>query len=207
MSVGAAFLLAFAFSFVGSIPPGTLNISVLQLGLEKNMKAAWYFSLAAALVEYPYGWFAVKFEKIITTSPFIIENFERIGASVMIVLGLLNLFWLKKQRVKKVEAKEYGFAKGLILGILNPLAIPYWIGITAYLKSQHWLKLQSVADLHAYLFGVSLGALAFLILTAYLARKVSAHIEGNTFIKFIPGGTLLVLGFYGLISSLLQSAT
>jgi threonine/homoserine/homoserine lactone efflux protein len=207
MSAVTAFLLAFVFSFIGTIPPGTLNLSVLQLGLENKMNAAWRFSLAAALVEYPYAWLAVKFEKLLTSSPLVIENFERMGAFVMIVLGLLNLFSLRKQVVKKVETKEYGFAKGLVLGILNPLAMPYWIGITAYLKSQHWLALSSLTDLHAYLFGVSLGALAFLILTAYLARKISAHVARNTFIKYIPAITLLALGFYGLISSLLLCTT
>jgi threonine/homoserine/homoserine lactone efflux protein len=203
MSVVTAFLLAFAFSFIGTIAPGTLNLSVLQLGLENKIKVAWRFSIAAALVEYPYAWIAVTFEKAITSSPLVIENFERIGAFVMIVLGLLNLFSLRRRTIKKTETTYNGFTKGLILGILNPLAMPYWIGITAYLKSQHWLQLNSVADLQGYLFGVSLGAFAFFILTAYLARTIAAHVEGNTFIKYIPAITLLVLGFYGLLSSLL----
>lgn len=203
MSVVTAFLLAFVFSFIGTLPPGTLNLSVLQLGLESRMNAAWRFSFAAALVEYPYAWLAVTFEKVITSSPLIVDNFERMGASVMIVLGLLNLFSLRRQAVKKVETTGNGFTKGLILGILNPLAMPYWIGITAYLKSQQWLLLNSATDLHAYLFGVSLGAFTFFILTAYLARKIAVHVEGNTFIKYIPAVTLLLLGFYGLLSSLL----
>lgn len=202
MSILLAFALGFGFSFIGTIPPGTLNLSVLQLGLENKLKAAWQFSIAAALVEYPYCWIAVRFEKLITSSPSIVENFERIGATVMIVLGVLNLLSLRRQHIKKVDAKEYGFSKGLILGLLNPLAMPYWIAITAYLKSQHWLLLETAFDLHAYLIGVVLGALSFFMLVAYLAQRVAVHLKGNSLLKYVPAATLLILGIYALVLSL-----
>lgn len=203
MSIFTAFILAFVFSFIGTIPPGTLNLSVLQLGLENKIKAAWHFSVAAALVEYPYCWIAIHFEKWITSTPGVVANFERIGALVMLVVGIVNLITLKKQSIKRVDAKEFGFSKGLMLGILNPLAMPYWIAITAYLKSQHWLVLDSVTHLHAYLVGVVLGALSFFMLTAYLAQRVTYYLKGNSVLQYIPGGTLLLLGAYALLSSLL----
>lgn len=203
MSAFIAFALAFGFSFIGTLPPGTLNLSVLQLGLENKIKAAWQFSIAAALIEYPYCWVAVRFEKLITSSPAIVENFERIGAIVMIALGILNLISLRKQRIKKVDAKEYGFTKGLVLGILNPLAMPYWIAITAYLKSQQWLLLETQWDLHAYLTGVVLGALCFFMVVAYLAQRVAVYLKGNSVIKYIPAATLFVLGIYALVNSVM----
>lgn len=202
MSILIAFALAFSFSFIGTIPPGTLNLSVLQLGLENKLKAAWQFSIAASLMEYPYCWIAIRFEKLITSSPSIVENFERIGAIVMLVLGILNLITLRKQHIKKVDAKEYGFTKGLILGMLNPLAMPYWIAITAYLKSQQWLVLDTFADLQAYLLGVVLGALSFFMMAAYLAQRVAVYLKGNSVLKYIPAITLILLGLYGLIHSL-----
>ncbi len=203
MSMLLAFIAAFALSFVGTIPPGTLNLSVLQLGLENKLKAAWQFSIAAALVEYPYCWIAIHFETLITSTPGIEENFERIGASVMLILGILNLVSLRRQHIKKVDAKTFGFGKGLMLGILNPLAIPYWIGITAYLKSQQWLTINDGYDLQAYLFGVVLGALSFFMIIAYLATKAAVYMRGNSIVKYIPAATLLILGIYGLINSFL----
>lgn len=204
MSVLTAFCIAFAFSFIGTIPPGTLNLSVLQLGLENKLKAAWQFSIGAAIIEYPYCWIAIHFEKLITSTPGIVENFERIGASVMLTLGILNLISLRRQHIKKVDAKAFGFGQGMLLGILNPLAIPYWIAITAYLKSQHWLTINNNYDLHAYLTGVVLGALSFFILIAYLATKAAVYMRGNSFLKYIPAVTLLILGAYGLFNSLLK---
>jgi threonine/homoserine/homoserine lactone efflux protein len=199
-----AFGLAFTFSFIGSIPPGTLNLSALQMGLEGKVKSAWWFSVGAALIEYPYAWLAVTFEELITSSPLIVQNFERIGAWVMIGLGLANLIaLLRPQKIAQVKIKDYGFAKGLVLSILNPLAMPYWIGITAYLKSQGWLTIDNSWQLHSYLTGVMLGAFALLVALIYLGKRVATTLSSFRALKFVPAVTLLLLGIYALASSLL----
>src|SRR5690349_16124039 len=84
-------LIAFFFSFIGTIPPGTMNLSITGLGLEHWISTAWRFALAAALIEYPYAWLAVEFENLITTSTAITANFRIITAVVMIVLGVISL--------------------------------------------------------------------------------------------------------------------
>jgi threonine/homoserine/homoserine lactone efflux protein len=202
MEILVVFLIAFFFSFIGSIPPGTLNLSVLQLGLANKMRSAWLFSVAAALVEYPYGWIAVRFEKIIAHSPFIVSHFELIGALTMIALGALQLFSLflskKAKPIEAASSRDYGFAKGLVLSLLNPLAIPYWIGITAYLVSQQWISLDTSLKVQVYLAGVCLGALALLMAIAYLARSIRGDWRNNSWVRAMPGIALLVLGIYAL---------
>lgn len=191
-----AFALAFFFSFIGSIPPGTINLTILQLGLEHKIKIAWRFALAAALIEYPYAWLAVKFESFITSSPVVIENMQLITAIVMTVLGILNLWSTTKPTSFTQKFSQSGFRRGIVLGILNPLAMPYWIGITAYLRSQHWIDLSSTLTFQAYLIGVSLGALTILVVLMYLAKKIALGFQNNPWIKKIPGVMMLVLGIY-----------
>jgi len=198
-----AFLFAFFFSFIGSIPPGTINLTVLQLGLERKPTVAWRLALAAALVEYPYAFLAIKFESLITASPVIVENFHLITAIVMIVLGATNLLPAKNPSHIAQKFQSSGFRRGIVLGILNPLALPYWIGITAYLKSQSWIRLSSVFELHAYLVGVSLGALSLLGALIYLGKRIGTAFEQNTWIKKVPGLVLLGLGVYALAQYLL----
>lgn len=199
MTALLTFILAFFFSFIGSIPPGTINITVVQLGLEKRINIAMRLTLAAALIEYPYAWIAVKFEHLITSSPWIIDNINLLAAVVMTLLGIFNL--LPSHSTPKFTQRftESGFRRGLILGILNPLAIPYWIGVTAYLKSQHWIDVSTTLNLHSYLLGVSLGALVLLALLAYLAKKVVAEFLHSPWVKKIPGFMLLGLGVYAFI--------
>ena len=163
------------------------------------MKIAWRFSLAAALIEYPYAWLAVELSSVIQTSPVITTYFELIGAVVMITLGILNLYASQKPTSAVSKFQQSGFRRGILLSIINPLVLPFWVGITAYLQSQHWVELSSATNLHAYLFGVSMGALTLLISVAYLAKKVSGYFQNSIWIRRIPGMALLILGLYSLI--------
>ncbi len=192
------FTIGFVISFLGSIPPGTMNLCVLQLGLERKTKIALRFTLAVALIEYPYAWIGVEFEHWITAFPNIINNFQLITAIVMLVLGGLTV-WTSNSPVPAIEKfNDSGFRKGLVLSILNPMAIPFWIGITAYLKAQGWLSFPTKVHLHMYVLGTAFGVLLLLILFAYLANRFAGYITNNKLVKLIPGITLLALGVYAL---------
>jgi threonine/homoserine/homoserine lactone efflux protein len=197
------FSIAFFFSFIGSIPPGTVNLQMIQLGLERRMDIAWRFAIAAAIMEYPYAWLAIEFQNLITTSTFITNNFKLLAAIVMIVLGILNLWSTQKPGAFAKKFNESGFRRGLVLSILNPMLLPFWIGMTAYLKSVNWIRLSSTAQVQSYLLGVTLGSLCILILLAYLAKKLVSEFSTHPFLKKIPGVTMLILGFYALIKYLL----
>jgi threonine/homoserine/homoserine lactone efflux protein len=203
MEIIQNFLFAFAFSFVGSIPPGTINLTVLQLGLDHKIKIALRLSIAAALIEYPYAWLAVVFENMITSSPVILDNFKLITAVVMIVFGVLNIWSVRKPTGFVQKFQESGFRRGVVLGILNPMAMPFWIAITAYLKMQGWISISTNGQLHSYLAGVSLGGFTMLILMAYLAKRMVSLFQSTSKVKFIPGVVLLALGLYAFIEYLL----
>jgi threonine/homoserine/homoserine lactone efflux protein len=197
------FAVGFVFSFLGSIPPGTLNLCVLQLGLEKKTQIAFRFSLAVAFIEYPYAWIGVEFEHWITAFPSMITNFKLITAVVMLVMGTLTV-WSSNAPVKAVEKfNASGFRRGLILSILNPMAIPFWIGVTAYFKAQGWLALPTKIHLHLYVLGTAFGVLFLLALFTYLASRFAPYVQKSRIIKLLPGVTLLVLGFYALAKFLL----
>lgn len=192
------FLIGLIFSFVGSIPPGTLNILVLQLGLENKIKVALRFALAVSLVEYPYAWIAVEFEDWITSSQLILQNFQLTGATVMTTIGAFSLWSARKPSEFSIRMQESGFRRGLVLSILNPQAIPFWIAITAYLKMQGWIDLSTNMRLHSYVLGTSVGVMILLTLLAVLARKVSATFQTSRLLRLVPGAVLLVLGITGL---------
>ncbi|HZY79150.1 MAG TPA: LysE family transporter [Cyclobacteriaceae bacterium] len=193
------FLIGVIFSFLGSIPPGTLNICVLQLGLEKKIAAALRFALAVSIIEYPYTWIGVQFEYWITSSPAVIENFELLTAVVMTVMGILNIWSAQRPTELTNRFNESGFRRGLVLSILNPMAIPFWIGITAYLKAQGWIDLSSTLKLHLYIFGTSVGAMVLLTLYTYLAHRLSRFVTSSKVVKLLPGITLLGLGMYAFV--------
>ena len=202
MEIVWVFIVGVVFSFLGSIPPGTLNLSVLQLGLEGKVRTAIRFALAVAIVEYPYTWIAIQFEYWITSSSVVVENFELITAIVMITIGVLNLWSAEKPTSFTTKFNDSGFRRGLILSFLNPMAIPFWIAITAYLKAQGWIDLSNNYLLHAYIFGTSIGAMLLLTLFALLAKRLAAYVKNSKMVKRVPGATLVLLGIYAFVKFL-----
>jgi threonine/homoserine/homoserine lactone efflux protein len=190
------FLVGLVFSFLGSIPPGTLNLCVLQLGLEKKISVALRFALAVAIVEYPYTWIGVQFEYWITSSPWVVRNFQLVTAVVMTAMGVLNIWSARNPTSFSVKFNASGFRRGIVLSILNPMAIPFWIGVTAYLKSQGWIDLSTTGLLHTYVLGTSVGAMILLTLYTFLANRLSVYIQNSRVVQLVPGVTLLLLGVY-----------
>jgi threonine/homoserine/homoserine lactone efflux protein len=191
-----AFIVGALFSFLGSIPPGTLNVCVLKLGVEGKIKAALRFALAVSIIEYPYAWIATRFEDWVTSSPVIISNFQLITALAMTSLGVFTLWTSLNPTAFSSHFYESGFRRGLVLSILNPMAIPFWIGVTAYLKAQRWINIETPLREHAYIFGTSVGVMTLLALFTFLAKKLSPYIQQSTFIKLAPGFIILCLGLY-----------
>ena len=143
------FFVGRIISFIGSIPPGTLNLAVLQLGMEQKIKTALRFALAVSIIEYPYAWIAVVFEDWVTASPVIVDNFQLITAIVMIAIGVFSIWSARKPSEFSVRFNESGFRRGLVLSILNPMAIPFWVAYTAFLKSQGWIDLSTQWLVHS----------------------------------------------------------
>jgi threonine/homoserine/homoserine lactone efflux protein len=198
------FFLGFIFSFIGSIPPGTLNVSILQMALQGKRQIASRFAIAVAIIEYPYAWIGVQFEYWLTSSPMVVENFQLIAAIVMSSLGVFNLLPSKQHTGFAKKFSESGFRRGLALSILNPMAIPYWMGFTAYMKAQGWISLSTIGLLHSYVFGTSIGALALLFLVISFAQRLAPYVSESKWIKIIPGLVLLALGLYAFIKFLLM---
>ncbi|GIV37126.1 MAG: hypothetical protein KatS3mg032_1505 [Cyclobacteriaceae bacterium] len=198
MEAITAFSLAFAFSFVGSVPPGTINLTAVQLGLEHRMPAAWRFAAAAACIEYPYAWIAIQFEQWVTASPAVRNNLLLIGGVVMVVIGVINLYTSGRTTGLAGRIQKSGFRRGIVYSILNPLILPYWIAVTAYLKGHGWIVLNTPAQLHSYLSGLTLGAFVLLISAAYMARRMVKAYQPKSAIRLVPGIVLIGLGLYSL---------
>ena len=197
-----AFLIGFIISFIGSIPPGTLNLSVLQLGLEGKIKTALRFALAVSIIEYPYAWIGVVFEDWITSTPAVVENFRLITAIVMTSLGVLSLISVKRPPANPSKFRESGFRRGIVLSILNPMAIPFWVAITAYFKAHGWIDLSTAGLVHTYVFATSVGAMALLTLFVFLANRLAPYVKDSLIVKLVPGIILFILGLYAFVKYL-----
>lgn len=194
------FSIAFFFSFIGSIPPGSINITTLQYSLERRIKAAYSFAAASAMTEYLYAAIAVRFQIYLTASAQVSQYFQIITGSVLLLLGIFNL--LKKPVESKVEIsgeKRNAFKKGVLLSLANPLAIPFWLMVTAYLQSMGWIVLTD-QNFWIYVAGISTGTFCLLATVIQLGARFNA-IQGNAFLIYrVPGLIFIGMGIWSFVS-------
>jgi len=195
-------LIAFVVSYFGSIPPGTINITSMQLSVKHHHRAALFFALAASLTEFVYAGVTVRFQIFLSERPVFTENFQIITATAMVVLGVINLF--AKSNTKSLIAKtgdlkgRNGFKKGVILGVLNPLTIPFWLAVTAYLQNHQLIALDGI-HFWWYLVGISTGTFSLLLTVNKLGAKFTNIANNNFLVHKVPGLVFIGLGVYNFI--------
>ncbi|GAB4233302.1 MAG: hypothetical protein Tsb0034_06480 [Ekhidna sp.] len=195
------FIIAFVVSYVGSIPPGTINVSVMQLSMLKKHRAAIFFALAGSLVEFLYAGLTVQFHLYLNTHPTISGYFQVITSVALIGLGVANIFSKSTSQSIKVDTRltgRHGFVRGLILGFLNPMTIPFWLAITTYLENDGWITVQGLG-FWTYLFALSSGTFCLLLTVDALGKRFTKIADNQFIVHKVPGIILVGLGGYYLL--------
>jgi threonine/homoserine/homoserine lactone efflux protein len=187
------FLLSFGISLFGTIPPATINITVMQLSLKKRAKSAFYLALGAAIIDTIYAGLAVQVQIFLSEQIEFTNYFYLVAASVLLVLGVFSI--KSKINSSEVEVKssgKMGFVKGVILGVLNPLAMPFWLGVTTYLQFNGLINLMGL-NYWSYILGVFLGEITLLIIVVKVGARFTSVADNRMIVNIIPGIAFLFL--------------
>jgi threonine/homoserine/homoserine lactone efflux protein len=195
-----------AVSFIGSVPPGAINMTAVKISLEKGLRSVMVFALAAAAVEFIYALMAVYGANVLMRYPDLSRWMEGITVVLFLVLGLYYV--LGNSHPAPVPADEpelarprklFGsgpFMKGLTLGLFNPLGIPFWLAYTSFLQLRQWIHLDPLTTFF-YVFGIAAGAFIALILFGLLGKKINDKLSLSTqMINRSIGAVLLLLAVY-----------
>ncbi len=165
-------LLGFGVSFVGSIPLGVLNLTAIEVAVARRFYQVLLFALGVIIVEYGQAFIAIQFSSIMLSNPSIEYAIEVAVIPLFLVAGgfyLYSSYQERKERKKqqdeprKEERKVAPFYKGIMLSIINPLAIPYWLAVSTSLKAAGQLRYESLY-IHSFIIGIVLGTFACLTL-------------------------------------------
>lgn len=189
------FLVGGVVSFLGSLPLGVLNLTAIQISVQRGTKAAWRFAWACAIVEFFYAYLAVWLTQTVLQTEWL--NLLVQGVSVVTVVGI-GLYYLRKQNASEVVFAHVGaFRLGTVLSIANMVAIPFWLVYTAFLSRLEWVSISSHALIGAYVVGISVGTLAAILFFAASARSLVRRLTtSQRRINQCIGWTLLVAGAY-----------
>lgn len=193
------FLLGMLASFIGTLPFGTINLSVVSTTVTHGFRAAIVVSVAVALVEILQSFIAFHF------SVWIVENITHnlyLKLAVLFLFLAIGLYFLMRKATDGSASPNRfrlpNFLKGITLGLLNPQALPFWVFVIAYFQSTRLIALDGMDDdpllLMSFLVGVSLGKLAALTLYAVLSVRMMKKIGAmGLWMNKILGALFLLL--------------
>lgn len=202
------FLLTFFISFVGSIHPGPLNLSVIQVTLKKGLGIGLLVALGGVIPEIIYGYLAVEGVMIFEQYPTVFTIMQWAVVPILLVLGYLQVNSSKtnKTKIKNTESNHINsVGKGFFLSLFNPQLLPYWIVILVNYQNYELLKINTLTDKLFFVLGTSTGAFALNYIYAYIAykqrEKIFKYLNQNRFEQII-GWTFIVMGLLQAIKLL-----
>ena len=190
--IGHHLWLGFTSSFIGTLPLGMLNLTVLQLSLANKQKQAIAFSAGATLVEFIQIGIALLGMNLLLTIPQLNTIFSLISIPILIYLALKNL--------KKGNYTEGGqatpkstFYQGIVLSFANVVVYPFWLLWGNIFVQNGWLTptpmayfyfsfAAAVGTFGAFLFFILLGKLFWQRLTRL--QSIIDKLIGFTFLGF-----------------------
>lgn len=202
------FLITFFISFVGSIHPGPLNLSVIQTTLQRGFYPALLLAFGGVIPEIIYGYLAVEGVMIFEKYPVIFNIMQWVVVPILLFLGVQQIIYSRKPKQVKTssihteEVLTRGITKGFLLSITNPQLLPYWIVILINYQNYNFLRITELLDKLYFVIGASGGAFALNYVYAYIAHRqkgrIFKYINENHFEQII-GWTFVIISILQLI--------
>ncbi|RCR69659.1 LysE family transporter [Larkinella punicea] len=174
MLLAGNFVVGWVVSFLGSLPPGVLNLTIVRVSLRQGLRAALEFALACTLIEFLYGYIAVWLTEQI--APFAFFKLLTDGFTLLLLL-MLGLYYLRKQSSRPTPADRTAtsaFGLGLGLSVVNVAAFPFWLFYTVLLTRKGWVSLAGSPSVLVYVLGIALGTLTGLWFFVGASQRLNA---------------------------------
>lgn len=197
------FLVGLVVCFIGTIPFGPINLTVVKTTIDLDQRRGMEVALAAALIEIIQALIAISFGRMISAY-LDANNLVNVIIAIVFIFLALGVFMRKRDPVLagSPAAERSFFFRGLLLATLNPQAIPFWIFALAAI-SQYTVFDYSGGYLIALLGGVFVGKLTALLGFVYTANYLRTHLrQSSRIVNRILAAILLLIGVSQLWNAL-----
>jgi threonine/homoserine/homoserine lactone efflux protein len=184
--------LGFTSSFVGTLPLGMLNLTILQLALANRQQQAIAFSLGATLIEFIQIGITLLGMNVLLAIPQLSQAISIISIPVLLYLGYQN--FKKKEETEGITlTAKSAFWQGIVLGFANVVVYPFWLLWGNVFVQNGWLQptpeayfyfsfAAAIGTLGAFLFFILLGKILWKRLNG--VQKMIDKLIGYTFFGF-----------------------
>jgi len=194
-SLARLFGCALSVSFLGTLPLGTLNLSVANYGFRQQWGGAISFSVAAIAVEVALVRVALVAIRRLERLAHFFRVFNVVTCIVLLFLAansLLAAWQMETFRATLPFPAVNPWISGFLLSLTNPLHLPFWMGWTAVLRSRNILA-DRPGQYNVFITAIGLGtSMAFCIYGlagGYLIRLLGSR---QVLLNWIVGIALLI---------------
>ncbi|MGH2553575.1 MAG: LysE family translocator [Chitinophagaceae bacterium] len=188
------FFWGLLISFLGTLPPGALNITATQITAQQGSGAAMIFAMSSMLTEVIIVRLALTGMKRILARKKLFQILELVTAILLLAMTIGCFIAATKMGGLADIFPDYhlpAFSTGVVMTIINPLHIPFWLGWTSVLINKGVL-IPAPRQYNWYIAGIGLGTffgfLAFIMTGQFLLTSF----ENNQFIICLVVGIILL---------------
>ncbi len=184
------FFLGILCNSIGYIPPGNINLTAVQITINRGLKQAYYFIIAFSMVEMLFTFSVMRFVQWLSSTVKLGQIIDLAMILVFLVLGVIT--WRSRKEMPKTDySNKDSIRYGMLLGVLNPMQIPYWLFVGTYLISHEWIN---TGYLSLGIFSIGSGIGAALVLYGF-ARFADYIQEKFMLSSYIVNKSIAILFF------------
>ena len=173
------FFIGYIMAFIGLMSPGLLTMTTLNTAIDKGRKQAVKFVTGAVIPIILQAHIALFGSEYLRTHPEVIKRFSKIAIFVFLILSVyfFHQYKNRKQVVKSVRFSiDNSFFNGLMVSLINPLAIPFYFTYTVLLEMKGVLEFKQ-PFISIFVAGAVFGAFSILRIYANNARPLLSRLQ------------------------------
>ncbi|MES2378736.1 MAG: LysE family transporter [Bacteroidota bacterium] len=186
------FFLGLIANFIGYIPPGNINLTLVRITINRGFKQAMRFIIAFSCVEFFFTFFIMHAAKWLSAQVHLDVVIDWVMFALFFVLGTVT--WLNRTKPPETKYSEHASIKyGIILGFVNPMQVPFWMICGTYLITHEWILDGNIALI---IFSVGSAGGSFLCL--FLYARFAQYIQSKFALSTRVINTAIAILFFGL---------
>lgn len=147
------FAIGLLVSFLGTLPLGVLNITIMRVSLLQGLRSALQFALACALVELVYSYLSVELTQSLIQFPALKPLTEVVAAITLLGMGIYYI--RKNNSLPTTDQRSIRpFFLGVLLSVVNVVAFPFWILYTTLLQAKGYVGIMDTSLVMLYVLGM-----------------------------------------------------
>jgi threonine/homoserine/homoserine lactone efflux protein len=193
-------------SFLGALPPGIMNLAAIQIESREGATVAMVYAFGSMLAEVFIVRIVLSFMSWLTRSRRFFQWLEWITAGMLVTFSAVCFITAHSMSEFPVVLPGLAlpaFVTGILLSVINPLHIPFWIGWSTVLMNKGILLPRS-GQYNWYTGGIAIGTIAGFTVFIYAGQHLLRAFHENQFIINCTLGSALLLAAFMQVKKMIQ---